>query len=121
MMRLHFIPADRPPRPGGHGKLADAEIHFGDHTPLAGLKLTGLAVWQRGIDRYVALPARGVPASRRVLPTDHRYPALLRPVAAWDRADYLTGMVLAGYADYELADTDTDYELLAACELEEHA
>jgi len=41
------------------GKLADAELHFGDG-PLAGLKLIGFAVWERrgGSGRNVTFPAR---------------------------------------------------------------
>lgn len=41
------------------GKLADAELHFTDG-PLAGLKLTGFAIWERrgGSGRNVTFPAR---------------------------------------------------------------
>ena len=41
------------------GKLADAELHFGDG-PLAGLKLIGFAIWERrsgGRERRSATPA----------------------------------------------------------------
>jgi len=41
------------------GKLADAELHFGDG-PLAGLKLIGFSIWERrgGNGRNVTFPAR---------------------------------------------------------------
>ena len=39
------------------GKLADAELHFTDG-PLAGLKLIGFAIWERGVGRNVTFPAR---------------------------------------------------------------
>jgi hypothetical protein len=41
------------------GKLADAELHFSDG-PLAGLRLTGFAIWERrtGGGRNVTFPAR---------------------------------------------------------------
>ena len=29
------------------GKLADAELHFGGESPLAGLKLIGFSIWER--------------------------------------------------------------------------
>lgn len=57
------------------GKLADAELHFGDGI-LAGLKLIGFAVWERrsGGGRNVTFPARqySVNGERRSF-------ALLRP------------------------------------------
>ena len=59
------------------GKLADAELHFGDGV-LAGLKLIGFAVWERrtGGGRNVTFPARqySVNGERRSF-------ALLRPTA----------------------------------------
>jgi hypothetical protein len=57
------------------GKLADAELHFGNG-PLAGLKLIGFAIWERrsGSGRNVTFPARqySVNGERRSF-------ALLRP------------------------------------------
>ena len=42
------------------GKLADAELHFGGESPLAGLKLIGFSIWERrgGNGRNVTFPAR---------------------------------------------------------------
>src|SRR6202158_530341 len=42
------------------GKLADAELHFGGDSPLAGLKLIGFGIWERrgGNGRNVTFPAR---------------------------------------------------------------
>ena len=42
------------------GKLADAELHFGGDSPLAGLKLIGFSIWERrgGSGRNVTFPAR---------------------------------------------------------------
>ena len=50
------------------GKLADAELHFGGESPLAGLKLIGFSIWERrgGNGRNVTFPARSSsPASPR--------------------------------------------------------
>lgn len=58
------------------GKLADAEIHFGDSV-LAGLKLVGFAVWARrdGTGNAVSFPARPF-----VVHGERRNFALLRAV-----------------------------------------
>jgi hypothetical protein len=42
------------------GKLADAELHFGGDSPLAGLKLIGFSIWERrgANGRNVTFPAR---------------------------------------------------------------
>ena len=61
------------------GKLADAELHFEDQDgPLRGLKLVGIAIWQRrgGTDRRVTFPAR-----RYSLNGEQRSYALLRPIS----------------------------------------
>jgi hypothetical protein len=82
------------------GKLADAELHFVDG-PLAGLKLIGFAVWERrtGGGRNVTFPARqySVNGERRSF-------ALLRPVDGTPEAqERVRDMVIAAYAEYELA------------------
>ena len=81
------------------GKLADAELHFGDGQ-LAGLKLIGFAIWERrsGGGRNVTFPARqySVNGERRSF-------ALLRPVGDTSAQDAVREAVLAAYADAETA------------------
>jgi hypothetical protein len=81
------------------GKLADAELHFGNG-PLAGLKLIGFAIWERrsGSGRNVTFPARqySVNGERRSF-------ALLRPVADVTAQERIRDLVLAAYAEYEAA------------------
>ena len=62
-MLVKFAPNDSGNPPG---KLADAEIHFGEGT-LDGLKLIGFGVWERknGNGRNVTFPARQVLGERR--------------------------------------------------------
>ena len=54
---VKITPNDRGNPPG---KLADAELHFGGESPLAGLKLIGFSIWERrgGDSRNVTFPAR---------------------------------------------------------------
>jgi len=79
------------------GKLADAELHFGDG-PLAGLKLIGFSIWERrgGNGRNVTFPARqySVNGERRSF-------ALLRPVADTTAQDAVRERILEAYAEYE--------------------
>ena len=79
------------------GKLADAELHFGEGL-LEGLKLIGFAVWERktGTGRNVTFPARqySVNGERRSF-------ALLRPIADTEAQSRLRDLVLAAYAEYE--------------------
>lgn len=81
------------------GKLADAELHFGDGI-LAGLKLIGFAVWERrsGDDRNVTFPARtySVNGERRSL-------ALLRPTADASGQERVRDLILQAYAESETA------------------
>src|ERR671939_296696 len=81
------------------GKLADAELHFGDGV-LAGLKLIGFAVWERrsGGGRNVTFPARqySVKGERRSF-------ALLRPIADVTAQDRIRDLILAAYAEHEAA------------------
>jgi hypothetical protein len=80
------------------GKLADAELHFSDG-PLAGLRLTGFAIWERrtGGGRNVTFPARSYSVNG-----ERRSFTLLRPKA--DNAEALAGhdrlrdAILAAYA-----------------------
>ena len=59
------------------GKLADAELHFGDGV-LAGLKLIGFSIWERrgGTGRNVTFPAR-----QYAVNGERRSFSLLRPIA----------------------------------------
>ena len=81
------------------GKLADAELHFGDG-PLAGLKLIGFAIWERrgGGGRNVTFPARqyAVNGARRSF-------ALLRPTSDASAQERIRELVLDAYAASESA------------------
>src|SRR5918992_6359991 len=79
------------------GKLADAELHFGDG-PLAGLKLIGFAIWERrsGAGRNVTFPSRqySVNGERRSF-------ALLRPITDVTAQERVRDLVLQAYDEYE--------------------
>ena len=79
------------------GKLADAELHFGEGS-LDGLKLIGFGIWERrgGTGRNVTFPARqySVNGERRSF-------ALLRPVADAASQDRLREIILQAYAMFE--------------------
>jgi hypothetical protein len=79
------------------GKLADAELHFGDG-PLHGLKLIGFAIWERrgGNGRNVTFPARQYSVNG-----ERRNFALLRPLADASAQDRLRDTILEAYAAYE--------------------
>ena len=81
------------------GKLADAELHFGDGI-LAGLKLIGFAVWERrsGDGRNVTFPARtySVNGERRSF-------ALLPPTADASGQERVRDLILQAYAEFETA------------------
>ena len=84
------------------GKLADAELHFGGESPLAGLKLIGFSIWERrgGNGRNVTFPARqySVNGERRSF-------ALLRPVEDATAQNALRDRILDAYVAYEAATT----------------
>ena len=81
------------------GKLADAELHFGDG-PLAGLKLIGFSIWERrgGNGRNVTFPAR-----QYAVNGERRSFALLRPIADAAAQESVREAILAAYVDYETA------------------
>jgi len=56
-MTVKITPNDKGNPPG---KLAEAELHFGGDSPLAGPKLIGFSIWERrgGTGRNVTFPAR---------------------------------------------------------------
>ena len=93
-MQVRILPNDKGNPPG---KLAEAELHFGDG-PLAGLKLIGFGIWERrgGNGRNVTFPARqySVGGERRSF-------ALLRPVVDATAQDRIRQVVLDAYAEFE--------------------
>lgn len=94
-MTIKFFPNDKGNPPG---KLADAELHFSGG-PLDGMKLVGLAVWERKAGgRNVTMPAR-----QYSLNGERRRFALLRPISDQASQDVLRDIVLAAYAVYEAA------------------
>src|SRR5438874_11231164 len=80
------------------GKLADAELHFGGESPLAGLKLIGFSIWERrgGSGRNVTFPARSysVNGERRTF-------ALLRPIMDATAQDGIRAAILDAFDAYE--------------------
>jgi hypothetical protein len=97
-MTVKIVPNEKGNPPG---KLADAELHFGDG-PLEGLKLIGFAVWERrtGNGRNVTFPARqySVNGERRSF-------ALLRPIDDTTAQNRVRDLVLQAYAEHEAAVT----------------
>jgi hypothetical protein len=93
-MVVKITPNDKGNPPG---KLADAELHFGEGE-LEGLKLLGFAIWERrnGTGRNVTLPAR-----QYVVNGERRSFALLRPVGDAAAQDRIRDLVLQAYADFE--------------------
>jgi len=78
------------------GKLADAELHFGDG-PLKGLKLIGFSVWERrGNSRNVTFPAR-----QYAVNGERRSFALLRPIVDATAQAVVRDLILEAYAEYE--------------------
>ena len=82
------------------GKLADAELHFGGDSPLAGLKLIGFSIWERrgGNGRNVTFPAR-----QYAVNGECRSFALLRPVVDTTAQNAVRERILDAYAAYETA------------------
>ena len=80
------------------GKLAEAELHFGGDSPLAGLKLIGFSIWERrgGNGRNVTFPARSY-----VVNGDRRSFALLRPIVDTTAQEAVRERILEAYAEYE--------------------
>ena len=87
------------------GKLADAELHFGGDSPLAGLKLIGFSIWERrgGNGRNVTFPARSYAVNG-----ERRSFALLRPVAGTTAQNAVRERVLEAYVEYEEAAATVD-------------
>ena len=87
------------------GKLADAELHFGGVSPLAGLKLIGFSIWERrgGNGRNVTFPARSYSVNG-----ERRSFALLRPVVDTTAQNAVRERILEAYAEYEEAAATVD-------------
>ena len=92
---LTITPNDKGNPPG---KLAEAELHFGGYSPLAGLKLIGFSIWERrgGNGRNVTFPARSY-----VVNGDRRSFALLRPIVDTTAQTNVRDLILEAYAQYE--------------------
>src|SRR5579872_4736870 len=82
------------------GKLADAELHFGGDSPLAGLKLIGFGIWERrgGSGRNVTFPARSYAVNG-----ERRSFALLRPIVDTAAQERIREAILEAFAEYEQA------------------
>jgi hypothetical protein len=93
-MTIKITPNDKGNPPG---KLADAELHFGDG-PMEGLKLIGFSVWERrgGNGRNVTFPARSY-----VVNGDRRSYALLRPIVDSTAQSKLRDLILEAFQEYE--------------------
>jgi len=94
-MTIKITPNDRG---NPAGKLADAELHFGGESPLAGLKLIGFSIWERrgGNGRNVTFPAR-----QYAVNGERRSFALLRPVGDTTAQEAVRERILEAYAEYE--------------------
>jgi hypothetical protein len=94
MMTIKIMANDKGNPPG---KLADAELHFGDG-PLQGLKLIGFSIWERrvGSGRNVTFPARqySVNGERRSF-------ALLRPIVDTTAQDRIRELILEAFQEHE--------------------
>src|SRR2546425_5154936 len=94
-MTVKITPNDKGNPPG---KLAEAELHFGGDSPLAGLKLIGFAIWERrgGNGRNVTFPAR-----QYAVNGERRSFALLRPIVDGSAQNALRELILDAFARYE--------------------
>jgi hypothetical protein len=94
-LTIKITPNDKGNPPG---KLADAELHFGGESPLAGMKLIGFSIWERrgGNGRNVTFPARSY-----VVNGDRRAFALLRPIVDTTAQEAVRERILEAYAEYE--------------------
>ena len=94
-MTIKITPNDKGGGPAG--KLADAELHFGEG-PLEGLKLIGFTVWERrgGNGRNVTFPARSY-----AINGERRTYALLRPIVDSTGQDKLRQMILDAFQEFE--------------------
>ena len=96
-LTIKITPNDKGNPPG---KLADAELHFGGQSPLAGLKLIGFSIWERrgGNGRNVTFPARSYAVNG-----ERRSFALLRPIVDTTAQNAVRDRILEAYAEHEEA------------------
>src|SRR5476649_750283 len=94
-LTIKITPNDKGNPPG---KLADAELHFGGESPLAGLKLIGFSIWKRrgGNGRNVTFPAR-----QYAVNGERRSFALLRPIVDANAQNLIRDLILLAYAEQE--------------------
>ncbi len=94
-LTIKITPNDKGNPPG---KLADAELHFGGDSPLAGLRLIGFSIWERrgGNGRNVTFPARAYAVNG-----ERRSFALLRPIVDTTAQDSVRDLILEAYAEHE--------------------
>lgn len=93
-MTIKITPNDKGNPPG---KLADAELHFGDG-PLEGLKLIGFSIWERrgGNGKNVTFPARSYSVNG-----ERRSFALLRPIVDMGSQERIRSLILEAYDEFE--------------------
>jgi hypothetical protein len=94
-LTIKITPNDKGNPPG---KLADAELHFGGESPLAGMKLIGFSIWERrgGNGRNVTFPARSYAVNG-----ERRSFALLRPNVDTTAQETVRDRILQAHAEYE--------------------
>jgi len=81
------------------GKLADAEVHFGDRSLFAGLKLVGFSVWEnRNAVRRVVVPSR-----QYAVNGERRSFALIQPATDATSRERLEAFILERYQAFEAA------------------
>jgi hypothetical protein len=96
---VKFSPNDRGNPPG---KLADAELHFGDGAgPLAGLKLIGFGIWERRNGGWLNVT---FPARQYSVNGERRSFALLRPVVDAASQERLREFILQAWEEHQEAD-----------------
>lgn len=94
-MTVKITPSDKG---GPTGKLADAELHFGEG-PLHGLKLIGFSVWERrgsAASRNVTFPAR-----QYTVNGERRSYALLRPIVDTTAQHKVRDLILEAFQEFE--------------------
>jgi hypothetical protein len=103
-MRIRLLPAGTG---SPAGKLADAEVIFGaEHGPLAGLRLTGFAIWEKrspNARRNVTMPARTYSVNG-----ERRSYALLRPAVDTGSTDAMQPIISAILAEFDRQETEDD-------------
>jgi hypothetical protein len=97
-MTIKITPNDK--GGGPTGKLADAELHFGDG-PLQGLKLIGFTIWERrgssgNGGRNVTFPARSYAVNG-----ERRSFALLRPIGDTTAQNKIRELILEAFQEFE--------------------